>query len=59
MVRSCTGCMIQRNTRHLRDGFLQTPDNFLGVIVALAFRFEIDLETAAVECGVGAVDTDK
>ena len=49
----------QRDAGHLRELGLQAPDHVAGADFALVERLQIDLDAAAVERGVGAVDADE
>jgi hypothetical protein len=55
---SCTGCMnsVMPGTSPVR---LQPPDHVTGADLAVVEGLQVDLNAAAVQSGVGAVDADE
>src|SRR5262249_41737616 len=49
----------ERNALHIDQGRLQAADDVAGTVMPLLERLQVDLDTPAVEGGIGAVDTDE
>jgi len=49
----------ERNALHIDQGQLQTADDVAGTDMPLLERLQVNLDTPAVKCRIGAIDTDE